>query len=143
MIKEEILDDTGYMDEDWEIAGSGVTITQKDVRQIQLAKSAVCAGIMTMMEHEEITAEEIDRFILAGGFGNSINTKSAAAIGLFPAELEPKTTFSGNAALGGAYMLLVNPSLRAESEKFAEAAEEISLSSSPEFMEYYVDCMSF
>lgn len=147
MLAQEIIDDTGYLEtedeEAYRIGDSAVSITQKDVRQIQLAKSAICAGLLTLMQEAGITAEQVTRFHVAGGFGSSINYDSAAAIGLFPAALTHKTHFIGNGALGGAAMLLMNRDLRTSSEHMAQQACELSLSSSPTFMDAYVDCMSF
>lgn len=143
MLETKIIDDSGYLDEDYEIDGSGVTIIQKDVRQIQLAKSAICAGVITLLEEEGIDAADVAQFCIAGGFGSSMDYTSACAIGLFPAALRDKTEFIGNGALGGAAMLLMNRSLREYSESLAENATELSLSASAAFMDYYVDCMSF
>lgn len=143
MLRTEAMDDSGYIDDPWPLGDSGFTVTQKDVRQIQLAKSAICAGLLTLMEHEGLSAEQVSRFVIAGGFGSTMNFDSAAEIGLYPAALHDHTTFIGNGALGGACMLLLNHSLRNESETLARSAVELSLSASPEFMDYYVDCMSF
>lgn len=147
MLEQETIDDTGYLEtedeESYTIGNSTVSITQKDVRQIQLAKSAICAGLLTLMQESGITADEVARFHVAGGFGSSINYDSAAAIGLFPAALTHKTHFIGNGALGGAAMLLMNRELRTISERMAQDACELSLSASPVFMDAYVDCMSF
>lgn len=143
MLETEVLEDTGYIDEDFPIADSGVTVSQRDVREIQLAKSAICAGLMTLLEHEALSPAQIDRFSIAGGFGSSMNMDSARAIGLFPAALQEKTEFIGNGALGGASMLLMNRSLREVSEQLAQGATELSLSASAEFMDHYIDCMSF
>ncbi len=143
LLEDETLEDTGYLDEDYTVDGTDVTITQRDVRQIQLAKSAICAGLITLLEEQDLPADAVDRFVIAGGFGSSMNMDSACAIGLFPAALRDKADFIGNGALGGAAMLLMNRSLRAQSEQMAQNATEISLSASPDFMDYYVDCMSF
>ena len=88
-------------------------------------------------------ADTVTQFHIAGGFGSSINYDSAAAIGLFPEALTRKTNFIGNGALGGAAMLLMNRDLRAQSERMAAEATELSLSASQTFMDAYVDCMSF
>ncbi len=125
------------------VGNSGLTITQKDVRQIQLAKSAVCAGLLTLMEEENLAASGVQRFVIAGGFGSTMNFDSAGKIGLFPAALRKCTTFIGNGALGGANMLLMNRTLREKSEQTAREAVELSLSTSAGFMDHYVDCMSF
>lgn len=143
MLQTGAIDDSGYLADRFKIASSGVEIDQCDVRQIQLAKSAICAGLITLMEQESIPADEVSRFAIAGGFGSSMDVDSACAIGLFPKALREKTDFIGNGALGGASMLLMNQSLRAQSERMAQDATELSLSASPAFMDYYVDCMSF
>lgn len=140
-LETENMDDSGFLEE--EIDLGGVRINQKDVRQIQLAKSAVCAGLITLLEEADVPAEEVDVFSIAGGFGSSMDLDSAKAIGLFPAALREKTDFIGNAALGGAAMILLNREIREKSERLADAAEEIELSASAAFMDYYVDCMSF
>ena len=114
------------------------------MRQIQLAKSAICAGLITLLEEEGVDAADVERFSIAGGFGSSMNFDSACAIGLFPAALRDKTGFIGNGALGGASMLLMNKiAARHRAEHMAQQATELSLSASPAFMDYYVDCMSF
>lgn len=143
LLEEETLEDTGYLDEDYTIDGTDVTITQRDVRQIQLAKSAICAGLITLLEEQDLPANAVDRFAIAGGFGSSMNMDSACAIGLFPEALREKADFIGNGALGGAAMLLMNHAMRTQSEQMAQNATEISLSASPAFMDHYVDCMSF
>lgn len=139
------MDDSGYLEDEngWAVGSSGIVITQKDVRQIQLAKAAVCGGILTLLDEEKISADSIEKFFIAGGFGNSMNTASASAIGLFPEDLENRAVFIGNAALGGAAMLLMNASLRKETEARAREATEVSLSESAEFTDNYVDCMAF
>lgn len=143
MVNSGYMEENGYIPASYDVGGSGVLITQKDVRQMQLAKSAVCAGMVTLMEDVGTDASRVDRFSLAGGFGNSINSESAADIGLFPDGLKKVTDFIGNATLGGAYMLLNDRELREKASAMADEAHEISLSESPQFMEYYVDCMSF
>lgn len=139
------IDDTGYLEEDdeWPVGDSGITVTQRDIRQIQLAKAAVCGGILTLLEHQGLTADHVGRFLVAGGFGSSMNLDSAAAIGLFPAALREKADFIGNGALGGAVMLLCNHMAREISAKMAAEAAELSLSADPAFMDHYIDCMSF
>ena len=129
------MEESGHLDADWEIGDSGISITQQDIRQIQLAKAAICGGIMTLLEQENISAEDLDRFVVAGGFGGSINHTSAAAIGLYPEALSSKADFCGNGALGGAVLLLRSHPLRETASRFASEAVELSLSASPEFMD--------
>lgn len=95
------IDGTGYMEcEEYE-AAPGVTLTQGDVRQYQLAKSAVCAAVQTLMRRQNVSFDDIDRLYIAGGFAAKINVNSAAATGLLPGELRDKCTAVGNASLLG------------------------------------------
>ena len=142
MLEAGAADESGYLEEPWEIGDSGVFIQQKDIRQIQLAKAAVFAGVKTLLEHERLGTADVERFVIAGGFGNSMNQDSAVAIGLIPEGLRKKTHFIGNGALAGAAMLLMNHSLRRETEAFAQSATEISLSADENFMDHYIDSMS-
>lgn len=127
----------------WKLPGADVLVTQKDIRQIQLAKSAICAGIRTLLEHEGVEASDVQEFYIAGGFGHSMDAGSAAHIGLFPPELLPKVTVTGNGALAGAAMLLLRGEYREEAARTAAMAEELPLSGSDTFMDYYVDGMLF
>lgn len=158
MLELDVLDETGRIDDAyegfgaiaeidgqpaWRLPGSEVYITQKDVRQIQLAKAAVCAGIRTLLDAAGITAEQVDAFYIAGGFGHSMNAESAASIGLFPPELLSKVNIIGNGALAGAALLLLENFRCQQAEDICGLAKELSLSSSPEFMDFYVDAMLF
>lgn len=143
MKQQDILEESGYISADFSIGSSDVFITQQDVRQIQLAKAAICAGLLTLLQYTGIATQDVTRFYIAGGFGSSISSVSAAGIGLFPLELLPKIQFIGNGALGGAAMLLLNSSLRKKADSLAKSATELSLSESPVFMDYYINCMMF
>ena len=122
---------------------TGVTVTQKDIRMLQLGKSAVCAGIRTLLEAAGLTPEALTELSVAGGFGTYLDIRNAAAIGLYPAELEGKTRVLGNAALAGAAMLLLAEPYVQKSCALAQQAETVDLSTSAAFMAHYVDCMEF
>lgn len=138
-----IIDDTGYLEEDFYIADSSVRITPADVRNLQLAKAAVCAGIDTLLHHCDITEDEVEHFYIAGGFGRYLNTESCARIGLFPEKLAAIAKPVGNAAGAGASIILQSKDKLTLSEKLAEEAEAVELSESPYFMERYVENMMF
>ena len=110
---------------------------------LQLAKSAICAGMLTLLETEGMGTQGPHRLIIAGGFGSFLNLHSAACIGLFPAELEGRACAIGNAALAGASMMLLRGEFQAQGTALAEMSETVDLSSSPVFMDNYVECMSF
>ena len=138
-----MLDETGYLENDYEIGDSKVRITAQDIRQLQLAKSAIRAGIETLMHTCGINAEQIDKFYIAGGFGKYLDAENAAKIGLFPQELVEKAVVLGNAAGAGASMILLSKQAQAESEQIAQEAQVTELSDSPVFMEKYMDYMMF
>lgn len=158
MLKEEIIDETGRMDEDyigfgqvidyqgdlaWQIPETSVVVTQKDIRQVQLAKSAICAGIQTLIEEVDISVEDIDSFYVAGGFGYHMNKYSASNIGLFPTGLEERTTIIGNGALSGAIALLLSDDAKTDERAIIDNAQEIVLSGNKRFSDYYIDGMLF
>ena len=143
MRKAGVLDETGYLENDYEIGDSKVRITAQDIRQLQLAKSAIRAGIETLMHTCGINAEQIDKFYIAGGFGKYLDAENAAKIGLFPQELVEKAVVLGNAAGAGASMILLSKQAQAESEQIAQEAQVTELSDSPVFMEKYMDYMMF
>lgn len=124
-------------------AGSDVIITQKDIREIQLAKSAIRAGLEALLHEAGITPNEVDTFYIAGGFGSFINIDSAAQIGLFPREFKNRIVVLGNAAGMGACMILLSDAMREKSTYIAQCAETIELSISPFFMDTYIDNMTF
>lgn len=139
------LDETGLLDdgeEAWTLA-PGVVFTQGDVRQVQLAKSAVRSGIETLMARAGLTAEDLAELAIAGGFGSYLSLDSAAAIGLIPPTLKPRCRVLGNAALAGASMLLRSRPLLEESAALAKSAVTADLATDPIFMEQYVEQMMF
>ena len=141
----EILDETGLLDdgEDQWVLTDSVAFTQADVRQVQLAKSAVRSGIETLLHQAGVRKNQVDTLSVAGGFGSFLDLHSAAAIGLIPPELEDRCKVIGNAALGGAAMLLWDRNLWEESVRLADSAETVDLASSQFFMDQYVENMMF
>ena len=110
---------------------------------LQLAKSAICAGMLTLLEAGGLGAEGPARLVIAGGFGSFLDLHSAACIGLYPPALESRARAIGNAALAGASMMLLRGQYRQQAAALAEQAETVDLSASPVFRENYVECMGF
>jgi uncharacterized 2Fe-2S/4Fe-4S cluster protein (DUF4445 family) len=127
----------------FDIGGSGVFLTQKDIRNIQLAKASIAAGISVLLKKGGVGPCDIKTLHLSGGFGSTIDPSDAAGIGLIPPESPPRTATGGNTALAGAARLLFSRSLRLKITEITSMASEISLSSSAEFMEEYVERMPF
>jgi len=120
-----------------------IYITQKDVREIQLAKAAVSAGIITLLNHSGKSLSDIGELILAGGFGAHINKKNACKIGLIPIELEDKIITAGNTAGMGAAAVLIDYTSKKRIKKVADNAKYIELSGDAFFMNEYVERMMF
>ncbi len=120
-----------------------IVLTQKDIRKIQLAKSAVRSGIETLLHEKNAAYDDIGRVYLAGGFGYFLNPVKAAAIGLLPKPLVKKTTAAGNTSLYGAAAALMNPGSLAEMMRICCQAEEITLADHSFFHEMYVQHMDF
>lgn len=100
LLKNGIIDETGYMDDDYAVA-DGVYLSPEDVRQYQLAKSAVYSAILSLMRIEGIGFGDISKMYISGGFSAKINTANAAASGLLPRELIGKTQAIRNSSLQG------------------------------------------
>ena len=144
-LEAELVEESGVMadDEDELPLTEKVSVTQKDIRMVQLAKGAVCAGMMTLVETAGLSVDDIELLDIAGGFGSHLDVHNAAVIGLYPMELEDRVRILGNAALSGAAMLLLRRDFIDASERLAEGAAVIELSSNPVFTEHYMDCMQF
>lgn len=120
---------------------SDVYMTGQDVRKLQLAKSAIAAGIQTVMHFAGVT--EVSEFLLAGGFGSYLERESAAEIGLFPKAFLPVTQVVGNTAGEGAILALYSLDARRELSNIRDRCEYIELSDSKYFMEAFIDQMMF
>ncbi|MBQ0125800.1 MAG: DUF4445 domain-containing protein, partial [Clostridiales bacterium] len=144
-----VMLDTGVLDESGAILGDkfdiceNVYISGKDVRKVQLAKAAVCAGILTLMKEANVGKDDVDRVILAGGFGSHINAENAAKIGLIPKELAKKAIFAGNTAGSGAVALLLSNEARLAAGEAVRDSIYTELSVNKYFMDEYIEQMSF
>ena len=142
MLDAEILDESGFLeDEPFEIKAP-VTLTQKDIRMLQLAKSAISAGLMTLIQNEQLAPTDISALYIAGGFGNYLNPQSAEKIGLLPQELAQNAKAVGNAALAGALMFLFSTDMKEQAEIVAKDAMVLDLSTNPIFSEQYIRRMN-
>ena len=121
----------------------GVLLLQKDIRQLQLAKAAVRTGIDMLIKRAGLTAEKIDRVLVAGSFGYHLRTSSLLEIGLLPEAFEGKVDFVGNTSLSGAKLLLTNASSRARLAKIAAEVEAVSLAEDPYFQKAFVQAIQF
>ena len=123
--------------------GEDVTLTQGDIRQLQLAKSAIYSGIVLLQRVMGIGDADLAELMLCGGFGNYINTESAVAIRLLPNVPLDRITYVGNAAHLGAQMALLSERERERAEVLAQRIEHVALAARPDFQDIFVDGMSF
>lgn len=137
------LDETGRMDTDEISLSDHVVLTNRDVRMLQLAKSAIFSGISTLIARSGSAPSQLSQLYLAGGFGSYLQKHSAVRIGLIPRELGMRATSIGNAALEGATMLLLDEGARAAAQRIARSAVHIELATDPMFAELYMMNMSF
>lgn len=123
--------------------GTSVTVSQADIRSVQLGKAAIFAGIDTLINRAGLSLSDIDRLLLAGGFGNYMNTDSAERIGLIPAEKSIKKISIGNAAASGAALLLLSEDKISCSERLARSIKTVSLSTDTYFADSFIQNMMF
>lgn len=143
LLANEDIGESGRMEETYTLPGSSVSLTQKDVREVQLAKAAIRAGIELMCQKRGVKTEDIQKVYLAGAFGSFMDPASACAIGMIPPCLQDRIESIGNAAGEGAKLCAVSREEFAYSKRLAEKAEFLELASMEDFNDCYVDCLMF
>ena len=141
MLSLEILDESGYLEDEILEIFHPVYINQKDIRMLQLAKSAICAGLCTLVKSCGVSYDAVKHLYVAGGFGSYLSKKNASDIGLLPKKLAEVTVAVGNAALTGASMLLLSKSVMRDCERLVSGARVLDLSTDKTFSEYYISGM--
>ncbi|MGL6175018.1 MAG: ASKHA domain-containing protein [Cellulosilyticaceae bacterium] len=148
-LKYELVDETGYIvDESDEIIiyqenEIKIVLTQKDIRQIQLAKAAIRAGVEALIHTYGLDYNAIEGVYLAGGFGKYITKESMAILGLIPTELKGKIIKIGNSSLGGCVKYLTLKDSSKNLGKVRSISEAINLAESVQFNELFVQHMMF
>ncbi|HOP39745.1 MAG TPA: ASKHA domain-containing protein, partial [Geobacteraceae bacterium] len=120
-----------------------VFLSQKDIRQVQLAKGAIRAGIEFLLQDSGIAAAQVDRVLIAGSFGYHLREKSLLNLGLLPKEFAGRIDFVGNTSKTGGQALLLNQGLRDEMTALVTAVEVIELANFPDFDRVFVKCLGF
>lgn len=118
-----------------------VYVSQQDVREFQLGKAAVQTAILMVLEEVGVALEEVDRFLIAGAFGNHLNGEDAITLGLLPDIPREKIFFIGNSSLEGARCALVNRYERQRAEQLADEARFIELATRPTFQDRFAMAM--
>ena len=155
LVKEEIIDETGAFNElssspfisslndDKFYLTSQIYLSQKDIRQFQLAKSAISAGIETLLIEKGISANQVKKLYVAGGLGYYMSIANACAVGLLPKDLQSKAEVVGNTSLAGVKACLIQDDSVLAVEKIANEMQIIELSFSQVFQDKYVENMFF
>jgi len=120
-----------------------ITVTQADIRQLQLAKSAIYSGIVMLRDVMGVCNDDIHELMLCGGFGNYISIESSVKIRLLPELPTERITYMGNAAAIGAQMALLSETERLRAFELAQGIEHVALAARPEFQDIFVDGMNF
>jgi uncharacterized 2Fe-2S/4Fe-4S cluster protein (DUF4445 family) len=123
--------------------GRAVTVTQRDIRELQLAKGAIRCGIDALLQDAGITASELKQVIIAGAFGTYIDVESAMIIGLLPQVPPERVSQVGNAAGTGARLALISRAYREEGGELARRVRYLELARTPRFMRNFAEAMSF
>ena len=119
-----------------------ITLTQKDVRELQLAKGAIRTGIELLMKEAGISVDDIQEVLLAGVFGNYINREKAVVLGLVPPFPLEKIHFIGNGAMDGALRALINLGERREADEISAKVRYMELSAREDFEETFIRCLN-
>ncbi|MCQ2770752.1 MAG: ATP-binding protein, partial [Clostridia bacterium] len=154
MLNNGILDEDGAIDDEADnvVDIDGITayqltdkvfITQKDIRELQLAKAAICAGILTLIHKSNLKLNNISKVVLAGGFGSRINPDNAKTIGLIPKDLDCEIEFYGNTAGQGAIELLLSKQKRDRINSLVNISKYTELSNDAYFSNCYIEQMEF
>lgn len=150
LVRHHIVDTQGILGEPWFEKGFPVVpgkiyFTQEDIRQVQMAKAAICAGLEVLLQKSNISYEQIKKVYVAGGFGMGLDMEKALGIGLLPIGLRRKLTPVGNSALEGAARCLTHSkeSSDMQPQEIAAISHEINLADTPEFQELYLKHMQF
>lgn len=144
LLELEEITETGRMPcKEYRLADTKIVLTQQDVREVQLAKAAIRAGIELMCQYLHCDTEQIDSVLLAGAFGNYLDPAAACRIGMIPPCLEQKIRPIGNAAGEGAKLSALSLEEFTYSQTLATYTEFLELASLRQFQDRFVGCLSF
>jgi uncharacterized 2Fe-2S/4Fe-4S cluster protein (DUF4445 family) len=148
LLKKRFLEKDGHIDfilahKSETVSGQAPVITQKDVRELQLANAAIRSGINILLRMEKLEPGDLDGVLLAGAFGNFIRRNHARRIGLLPPVPGERVRFIGNASLMGAKRAVLSVAEKEHASQIARMVKHIDLSLSPEFQAEFSNAMIF
>jgi uncharacterized 2Fe-2S/4Fe-4S cluster protein (DUF4445 family) len=120
-----------------------IVLNQTDIRQLQLAKAAIMSDVEALLQQVDMTLDDIDEFLLAGGFGNYISIENSKRIGLIPNLPEGHIQYIANAAGLGSQMVLLSDQAKVDAETIALKVQHLSLAGYEGFQKMYLGAMSF
>lgn len=120
-----------------------IYISQTDIRQIQLAKGAIAAGVTLLLEEAGVPLDLIEEAVIAGAFGFHINPQSIREIGLLPKGFKGKISFVGNSSAEGARLALLNQGVMTQIKELKHRIEVLELSTDSRFQDYFVKALGF
>ena len=123
--------------------GKNITLGEKDISEIQLAKGAIASGISILLEQAGISWEDIDEFIIAGAFGTYIDVGSAISIGMLPPLPLERFSQVGNAAGVGAKLAVISKTQRETCIEIAQRVEYVELTSFPSYPKIFAKSLRF
>jgi len=118
-----------------------IYITEQDIAQILQAKAAIFAGLKTLIQSQGFSFNEINKFILAGGFAKHINLRNAITIGLLPDISIEKIEVIGNGSLAGSFLTIIEPNALVDMKEISKMPKTIELNLEPEFQDNYIDAL--
>lgn len=127
----------------WKHHDKEVILTQKDIRELQLAKGAIYTGIMLLLKEAELSKSQLNYIYLAGAFGSNIDLKKAVHIGLLPPIEPDRINYIGNGALDGASKVLLGQISKAETESISKKIKHLELALCKEFQEEFLKAVNF
>ncbi|MEN6459519.1 MAG: ASKHA domain-containing protein [Thermoguttaceae bacterium] len=124
--------------------GRQIALTQRDLRELQLATGAMRAGIAILLRRVGLKPIDLDRVFIGGGFGNFVRRNNAQRIGLLPGEIpHHRIRYMGNTSLAGARLTVLSRAARRAADQLARRTEHIDLSADPEFAKAFAEAMIF
>lgn len=121
----------------------GVYLSQPDIRQVQLAKGAIRAGIEALLAYQKITSSDVDRVLIAGSFGYHLNPESLIRIGLLPETVRGKIEFLGNTSKTGGQEFLLNQGVRLDIDQSIKEIGVLELATVDKFDRLFINCLEF
>lgn len=120
-----------------------LVVTQRDIRQVQLAKGAILSGFTALLDRAGLRMEELDLVLVAGQFGAHLPAESLAGTGILPREVREKIVYVGNSSKNGAYMALLSQKAKTDMEELAKIMEYQELAEIPGYERIFAECMMF